>query len=175
MTKKNLTTMTMAMILVLAAAGFAFAGPGYGPGSGRGGCGAWSGQAGPQGWYGQLTPEKQAAVEKIFESYRGKFGEVRTAMQAKRSVLQAMINGGQADEKKITKITQDINSLRDKMFDLRQALSDDLVKETGIETARLGRGYGSAYNCAGPGYGSENCPGNSYGNGRGMRGGHRWQ
>ena len=174
MTKKNLSTMTLAMILVLAMAGFAAAGPGYGPGNGpgngRGGCGAWGGQAGPQGWYGQLTPEKQAAVAKIFESYRPKFDEVRVSLQAKRNVLQAMVNGGQADEQKITKLTQDMSNLREKMFDLRQALNDDLAKETGINVAQMGRGFGQGrnFNCAGPGYGSGDCPG--YGQGRGMRG-----
>ena len=180
MTKKNLSTTTLAMILVLAMAGFAAAGPGYGPGNGRGSCGAWGGQAGPQGWYGQLTQEKQAAVDKIFESYRPKFDDVRVSLQAKRNVLQAMVNGGQADEKKITSLIQDMNNLREKMFDLRQALNDDLSKETGINVAQMGRGFGQgrSFNCAGPGYGRSDCPGygQACGQGRGMRGnGPRWQ
>ena len=182
MTKKNLSVTTMALMLVLAMAGFAAAGPGYGPGNGRGGCGAWGAQAGPQGWYGQLTPEKQAAVQKIFENYRPKFDEVRTSMQAKHNVLRAMVNGGQADEQKITKITQDISNLRDKMFNLRQALNNDLSKETGINVAQMGRGFGPGqgrnFNCAGSaGYGRGDCPGynQGYGQGRGMRGGSRWQ
>ena len=172
MTKKNLSTMTLAMILVLAMAGFAAAGPGYGQGNGRGGCGVWGGQQGPQGWYGQLTPEKQEAVRKIFESYRPKFNEVRTSIQAKRAVLQAMVNGGQADEQKITRLTKDISSLHGKMFGLRQAMNDELSKETGLNVAQLGRGFGPGkgrnVNCAGPGCGRNDGPG--YGQGRSMRG-----
>jgi zinc resistance-associated protein len=186
MTRKNLSITTLAMILTLAMAGLAVAGPGYGPGNGRGGCGGWGGQAGPQGWYGQLTQEKQAAVQNIFESYRPKFDEVRTSLRAKHNVLQAMINGGQADEQKITKLTKDISDLRDKMFDLRQAMNQDLSKETGLNVSQMGRGFGPGqgrnFNCAGPGYGRGDCPGygqgygQGYGHGRGMKGGSpRWQ
>ncbi len=169
MTKKNITTMALSMVLVLAVAGFAAAGPGYG----RGACGG----QGPRGLYSQLTPEKQVAVDKIVESYRPKFDEVRTSLQAKHAVLQAMINGGQADEKKITKLTQDINTLRDRMVDLNKAMRDELTKETGLEMG-VGRGFGpgngQGLNCGGPGSGPDNCPG--YSQGRGQRGGGpRWQ
>lgn len=169
MTKKNITSMALSMVLVLAMAGFAAAGQGYG----RGACGG----QGSRGLYSQLTPEKQVAVDKIVESYRPKFVEVKTSLQAKHAVLQAMINGGQADEQKITKLTQEIGKLRDRMVDLNKAMRAELTKETGLEMG-AGRGCGprngQGLNCGGAGYGPENCPG--YSQGRGQRGGGpRWQ
>ena len=185
MTKRNITSMALALALVMAVASFAVAGPGGrgGMGNARGGCGAWSGGPGLGGLYAQLTPEKKAAVDKIFESYRGKFSEVRDAMRTKHAVLQAMVNGGQADEKKIGKVVSDMSALRDKMFDLRKSLRDDLSKELGIDLAQSGFG-GPGCGGFGPGLGPDDCPaygqgdgqGYGHGYGHGMRGdGPRWQ
>ncbi|MDD3310751.1 Spy/CpxP family protein refolding chaperone [Pseudodesulfovibrio sp.] len=181
MTRKNVTTFALALALVMTVAGFASAGPGGQGYHGRGGCGAWSGgpacgNGGPglRGIYSQLTPEKKAAVDKIFESYRGKFDAVRNELETKHAVLEAMVNGGQADEKKIGKVVSDMSGLRDKMVDLRKDLRADLSKELGIELPETGFGRGC------PGFGSGNgpddCPGYGPGQGRGMRGdGPRWQ
>jgi len=152
MTNKNITITALAAVLVMSMAAFAFAGPGYG----RGNCGGNG--YGMNSAYSQLTPEKQAAVDKIVEKYSTKFSEIRTEMWTKHSTLQAMVNGGQADEKKIGKLTKEITDLRDKMQDTRQQMADALEKETGIVA---GNGYGSC-----PRYGQSSCPG--YGGGRGM-------
>ncbi len=157
MTKKNITISALAAMLILSMAAFAYAGPGYGRG-GCGGPGATSNSA-----YSQLTPEKQAAVDKIVENYSEQFKELRTQMWTKHSTLQAMVNGGQADEKKIGKLTAEVTELRDKMVDLRDKMSDELVKETGITTAN---GFGSC-----PAYGQASCPGGGRGQGRGFHGG----
>ena len=149
MSKKNLTISALAAVLVLAMAAFAVAGPGYG----RGGCGGPG--FGQGNMYSQLTPEKQAAVEKIYDKYIPQFTELRNQMWTKHSTLQAMVNGGNADEAKIGKLTADISDLRQKMWDLRDAMSDELVAETGITA---GNGFGGC-----PGYGQASCPG--YGQG----------
>ncbi|MEF2232241.1 MAG: periplasmic heavy metal sensor [Pseudodesulfovibrio sp.] len=181
MTKRNITTMALALALVMAVASFAVAGPGGRGQMGfeRGGCGACNDGPGLRGLYNQLTPEKKAAVDTIFESYRVKFNEVRDAMRTKHAVLEAMVNGGQADEKKIAKVVSDMSSLRDKMFDLRKAMSADLSKELGIDLAQGGFGCGGP-GFGGPGNGPDDCPGYGQGNGQGyghgMRGdGPRWQ
>lgn len=156
MTKKNITITALAAVLVLAMAAWSVAGPGYG----RGGCGGPG--YGANSVYSQLSPEKQAAVDKIYEKYNGQFTELRNEMWTKHSTLQAMVNGGDADEKKIGKLTAEITELRDKIWNVRQQMSDELVKETGITA---GGGYGSC-----PAYGQASCPGGGQGRGfgRGM-------
>lgn len=151
MTKKNITTTVMAAALILALSSWAVAGPGYG----RGACG------GP-GWgqtpYAQLSPEKQAAAEAIFAKYDAQIDEVRDALWTKHATMQAMINGGKADEKKLGVLVGEIRVLRDKMRELRASMDDELVKETGImpRAGRSGRGLGP--DC-GPGFGQGCCQG----------------
>lgn len=149
MTTKTLKTTTMAAMLVLAIAAVAYAGPGWG----RGGCGG-QGYGGGNGVYSQLTPEKQAQVDKIYEKYSPRFQEMRDQMWAKHATLQAMVNSGNADEAKIGKLTSEITNLRNDMHDLRVKMGDELEKTTGI-AAFNGRG---------------NCPG--FGQGRGHGGYH---
>lgn len=152
MSKKNLSITALAAALILSMAAFAVAGPGYGRGF-AGGCGGPG--YGPNAAYSQLTPEKQAEVQAIFDKYEPQFEGVRNQMWAKRSVLQAMVNGGKADEKAITGLVNDISKLRDQMWNLRKAMSDELVKATGIAA------FGAC-----PRYAQNDCPG--YGDGPGQ-------
>ena len=152
---RNITITALAAALILTMAAWSFAAPGYG----RGGPGS-----GANGTFSQLTPEKQAAVDKIYEKYNVKFTELRNEMMTKQATLQAMVNGGNADEKKIGSLTTDISKVRTQMWELRETMSSELVKETGIVT---GSGYGSC-----PAYGQ----GGQGGNGRGgWHGGGRGQ
>lgn len=161
MSKQNLTISALAAVLVLGMAAFAVAGPGAGAGRGPG-CGQGA-------LYSQLTPEKQAEANAIFDKYEPQFEGIRNQMWAKRSVLQAMVNGGNADEKAITKLVNDISKLRDQMRDLRKAMSDELVQATGL-TAFGDFGPCQRYaqtDC--PGYGqNQGRMGNGMGYGRGM-------
>lgn len=152
MTKKSITITALAAALVLAMSAWSFAGPGWGRGGGCGGYGVNSG-------YSQLAPEKQAAVDKIVEKYESQFETLRTEMWTKHSTLQAMVNGGDANEAKIGKLTAELTQLRDKMWDLRSQMSDELVKETGITA---GNGFAAC-----PAYGQASCPGYGSGGGRG--------
>jgi len=153
MTNKNITTIALAAVLVMSMSAFAFAGPGYG----RGNCGGNG--YGANSAYSQLTPEKQAAVDKIVDKYAVQFKDLRTEMWTKHATLQAMINGGNADEKQIAKLTAGIAELRDKMWDTRDKMATALEKETGIVT---GNGFGSCSR-----YGQASCPGYGSGQGRG--------
>ena len=138
MTKKNITITALAAVLVMAMGAMAVASQGYGRG---GGCPAF----GSNSAYSQLTPEKQAAVKKIVESYTPKFNELRNQMWTKHATLQAMVNGGDADEKKIGKLTTEITSLRDQMSDMHDTMVAELEKETGI--IAFGRGGCSGLDC----------------------------
>jgi zinc resistance-associated protein len=153
MTKKNITTSVLAAALILALSSWAIAGPGYG----RGGCGGpgWEGQ----NPYSQLTPEKQAAAKAIFDKYDAQIDTVRDTLWTKHATMEAMINGGKADEKKLGALVSDIRTLRDKMQELRASMHEELAKETGIEP-RFGR--------QGRGGGPESCPGYGQGYGRGQ-------
>ncbi|OIQ49315.1 zinc resistance protein [Pseudodesulfovibrio hydrargyri] len=155
MSKNSFTISALAAVLVLGMAAFAAAGPNAGRG--------FAGPCGGPGFgaaYSQLTPEKQAEVKAVVDKYQPQFEAVRNQIWAKRSVLQAMINGGQADEKAITKLVTDISGLRNKMRDLRGTMSDELVKTTGIAA------FGA---CPGPGYGRD-FDGDGPFQGRGMGG-----
>ncbi|MBG0789426.1 MAG: Spy/CpxP family protein refolding chaperone [Desulfovibrionaceae bacterium] len=167
MNTKNISIAAMAAFLILGMTAMAFAAPGQG----RNGRGAGLNS---KGVYSQLTPEKQKAVDAIYDKYDGKFDSLRTQLWTKHSTLQALINGGNADEKKIGGLIADINELRDQMRDTREAMRADLEKETGLVCfgPRLGqdrglgmgpdqgrgpgmgykRGYGKGFN-RGPGQG----------------------
>lgn len=162
MNKKNITITALAAVLVLSLAAMAVAGPGYGRGHGGG--------YHHNGVYSQLTPEKQAAVDSIYNKYEPKFDELRTQMWTKHATLQALVNGGNADEKKIAGLTSELTKLRDQMWDTRNAMRAELEKETGI-VAYNGRGQGRG--CAGGdcGYGQ----GRGQGRGQGCPGfGQNW-
>jgi len=153
MTKKNITIAALAAVLVMAMSAVSFAGPGYGRG-----CDG----SGPGVGYSQLTPEKQAAVDKIVDSYSKQFTELRDQMWTKRATLEAMVNGGNADEKKIGSLVSDISGLRTKMRDLRDKMSDELEAETGIA------GFARGASCPGFGPGGERGEGRYQQQGRGM-------
>jgi zinc resistance-associated protein len=140
-------------------AAFAVAGPNYG----RGYVGACGGPGyGPGAAFSQLTPEKQAEAKAVVDKYQPQFETIRNQIWAKRSVLQAMVNGGKADEKAITKLVTDISNLRNEMRDQRSAMSEELVKATGIAA------FGA---CPGPGYGRDFDGGRGHGMyGQGMYG-----
>jgi zinc resistance-associated protein len=167
MNKQNLTIAALAAFLVLSMTAMAFAGPGQGRGANRGSCYQ---QNGP---YSQLTPEKQQAVQAIFDKYDAKFDELRTQLWTKHSVLQALINGGNADEKKIAGLTSDITKLRDQMRDNRDAMRAEIEKETGLvgfgpgfaEGRGYGRHMGNGSGRMGGGYGMGSGPGYGMGNG----------
>jgi len=164
MTRKNILITSLSIIALLAMASLSFAGQGHGRGYGHGymsgkGCGY-----GVMSYYSDLTPEKQAAVDKIVEKHSAKQLELRDKMWAKHATLEAMINAGNADEAKISKLISEMSALRDQMWENRNALRTELEKETGIvmHNRSLGRG----------GYGPGTCY-DSDGQGRG-RGMNRW-
>ena len=172
MNKQNITIAAMAAFLVIGMTAMAFAGPAQGRGNNRG-------YGYHQNMWSQLTPEKQQAVEVIVNKYDAKFDELRTQLWAKHATLQALVNGGNADEKKIAGLTADIAKLRNQLRDTRDNMRAELEKETGLVAYGPGfggcsgfaggRGYGMGgnYGHMGGGYGMGNGPGMGYGMGYG--------
>lgn len=137
--------------------------------------------------YARLTPEKQAAVEKIFAKHKDKLAELHEAAWDKQTELSALVRSGKAERKDIQDLVAEIGKLRKEIWTHHQALRDDLAKETGIRPH--GRGFGGGEGpcgggagpcgggmgpCGGMGGGMGPCGGGSGpGMGMGMMGGHR--
>lgn len=185
MTKRTMYTSTLVAVLVLTLGAWSYADSGWGHGYGmmdgsgygyhmgngnarnQGGC--YGNGPGNRGLYSQLTPEKQAAAEKVFETYGEKFSTLRDKMQVKRLTLESLVNSGKADEAKIEKLVGDISKLRDEIIGAREQMGKDLEKATGIAMAQNQSNFGPG-NC--PGYGSgngNNMMGPGYGMGPGGR------
>ncbi|MDP3426860.1 MAG: periplasmic heavy metal sensor, partial [Humidesulfovibrio sp.] len=86
-----------------------------------------------------LTPEKQAAVEKIVDKHHVKLVELREQIWAKQTELQALSRSGKAERSDIQSLISDISKLRTSMNAERKTLRSELEKETGIKA--FGRGY----------------------------------
>ena len=159
--KKRFVT-AVALVALVSMSAFAFAAP-------RGG-------RGPVGDpYAALSPEKQAAVNKILDKHHVKLQELRDQIWAKHTELQALSQSGKAERSDIQSLIADIAKLRTAMNSERDALRAELEKETGIKA--FGRGYhrggmgggmGGGYgDCGygprggmmGGGYGAGSCPG----------------
>lgn len=157
--KKRFIT-AVALVALVSMSAFAFAAP-------RGG-------RGPVGDpYAALTPEKQAAVNKILDKHHLKLQELREQIWAKHTELQALSQSGKAERADIQSLVSDISKLRTAMNTERDALRADLEKETGVKAFGHGYhrgGYGGGYgggDCGGGygprggmgGYGAGSCPG----------------
>ena len=150
MTKKNITIIALTGALVLAMTAMAFAGPGWGRGAG----------CATEAAYANLTPEKRAEVDAVYEKFQAKFSELRKEMWTKHATLQAMVNGGDADEKKIAQLAGDITDAKDAMWSLRKDMADEVTEITGILPSDCP--VGGQAGCA------------AYGGGRGWGGGQKY-
>ncbi|MCM0755623.1 periplasmic heavy metal sensor [Desulfovibrio aminophilus] len=152
--------LALSMVLGLAAASYAFGGYGHGMGPGYG----------MMNDYAQLTPEKRAAVDKLFAEHRKAVQPLRDELFIKQAELDAVERQQNPDLNAVRTLAKDITVLRGKLADQRDAFRAKVEKETGIEMGP-GRGYGMGY---GHGYGHDGY-GMGYGRGMGSGGGcGRW-
>ncbi|EFL49798.1 conserved hypothetical protein [Solidesulfovibrio fructosivorans JJ]] len=98
--------------------------------------GSWSiagAQMGPGMMYGygyqNLTPEKQAAAQKIYGAYYSQTSGLRQQLVAKQYELNSLIYGGKADDKKVQALTAEVSQLRSKLYEAQVALQRQLAKE----------------------------------------------
>ncbi|MES9996588.1 periplasmic heavy metal sensor [Desulfovibrio aminophilus] len=147
--------LALSMVLGLAAASYAFGGYGHGMYGGGPGYGMMD-------EYTQLTPEKRAAVDKLFAEHRKAVQPLRDELFVKQAELDAVERQQSPDLNAVRTLAKDITTLRGKLFDQGEAFRAKVEKETGIEMGP-GRGYGMGY-----GRGSGMGYGHGYGHGYGM-------
>lgn len=95
-------------------------GPGYGPGNGP--CGAA---------YAQLSPEKQAALQKLQEAHYAKTAQLRADLGVKRAELNALSVTGNPDTAKVQALSKDLGDLIGKLTAERTLFRAQVAKEIG--------------------------------------------
>lgn len=112
-------TLMLAMMAVLGFAGFASA-QGH---MGSQGMGMTGGNM-----YG-LTPEKQAAAQKIYADFNSKTATLGQQMNAKQYELNVLLTNPNPDDKKIQTLSKEIADLNAKFYEAQAALQSQLTKE----------------------------------------------
>jgi len=89
-----------------------------------------------------LSPEKTASVEKIYDRGYAKMQPLRDNLYAKRLELNALAQNPNTKPGTIRDLTQDITELRKDIREQREIMSNSLEKETGVRGGyhRGGRG-----------------------------------
>lgn len=79
--------------------------------------------------YQTLSPEKQAAAQKIYGAYYTQTSALRQQLVSKQYELNALIYGGKADDQKVQALTKEISEMRSKLYEQQVALQRQLAKE----------------------------------------------
>lgn len=137
------------------------------------------------GWqHPEISPEKQAAFDKIATDFEAKMRPLRNDMWAKRTELDYLARTSNADAKAISKLVGELKNLREKAQALQAEYAAKLSKDLGITNNHAcsllgwgGRGHGGyghgAYGHRGYGY---DCGCGGYdGDGPGPRGMHNYE
>lgn len=122
-----LATLALTSSLALARHGD---GMGGGQGGGMGNCGGMT----------QLTPEKQAAFQKIHDAYAAKTAQMRADLGVKMAELNALSVGQTPDQAKIDAVTKQIGELQAKLLSERTQFRIQVSKEIGTGVAGGGCG-----------------------------------
>lgn len=99
-----------------------------GMGGGQGGQGGCPGMGG--GW-GQLSPEKQAAFQKLHDAFAAKTAQLRADLGVKMAELNALSVGTSPDQAKIDAVTKQIGELQAKLLSERTQFRIQVAKEIG--------------------------------------------
>lgn len=89
-----------------------------------------------------LTPEKQAAAQKIYADHNAATVQLKQQLFAKQSELNAQLYGGATDDKKVQALTKEISDLNAKLFESQVNLKRQLAKEGIPATGGMGMGMG---------------------------------
>lgn len=129
MRTKSIFTVSAVAAMVLTAS-LALAGPG-GMGRGAGGsCGDCAGSPALQ-----LSPEKQAAFQKLHEAFYAKTAQLRAAVMVKRAELNAAAVAPNPDQAKIESLAKEIGEMHAKLLVERTQFRIQVAKEIGPEAA----------------------------------------
>ena len=99
-----------------------------GMGGGMGGQGGCPGMGG--GW-GQLSPEKQAAFQKLHDAFAAKTAQLRADLGVKMAELNALSVAATPDQAKIDAVTKQIGDLQAKLLSERTQFRIQVSKEVG--------------------------------------------
>lgn len=103
-----------------------------GMGGGMGGQGGCPGMGG--GW-GQLSPEKQAAFQKLHDAFAAKTAQLRADLGVKMAELNALSVAAAPDQAKIDAVTKQIGDLQAKLLSERTQFRIQVSKEVGAGVA----------------------------------------
>lgn len=103
-----------------------------GMGGGQGGQGGCPGMGG--GW-GQLSPEKQAAFQKLHDAFAAKTAQLRADLGVKMAELNALSVAATPDQAKIDAVTKQIGDLQAKLLSERTQFRIQVSKEVGAGVA----------------------------------------
>ncbi len=103
----------------------ALARPGGGPGAGAGGCPGYG------GGMAQLSPEKQAAFQKLHDAYAAKTAQLRADLGVKRAELNALVIAQNPDQAKIADLSKQIGDIEGKLIAERTQFRIQVAKEIG--------------------------------------------
>lgn len=117
-----LATLALTSSLALARPG---GGPGSGPGGGQGNCPGYG------GGMAQLTPEKQAAFQKLHDAFAAKTAQMRADLGVKMAELNALAVAQTPDQAKIEALTKQIGELKGKLLAERTQFRIQVAKEVG--------------------------------------------
>jgi len=103
-----------------------------------------------------LSPEKQAAAQKIYADFNAKTATMRQQLTAKQYELNAQLYSATPDDKKVQALTKEIADLNAKIFEAQVALQNQLTKEGipamsgmgmmgGMPCPMMGGGMGMGY------------------------------
>jgi len=130
-------TLMLALVAVLGFAGLASA-QGHTPNAQEHGVGMGATGAHMMG----LTPEKQAAAQKIYADHNAATVQLKQQLFAKQSELNAQLYGGATDDKKVQALTKEISDLNAKLFESQVNLKRQLAKEGIPAMGGMGMGMG---------------------------------
>lgn len=135
-------TLMLALVAVLGFAGFASA-QSHVPNAQEHGAGSPGMGMGMMGGNMMgLTPEKQAAAQKIYADHNAATVQLKQQLFAKQSELNAQLYGGATDDKKVQILTKEISDLNAKLFESQVNLKRQLSKEGIPAMGGMGMGMG---------------------------------
>ena len=125
--------------------------------------------------YQSLTPEKQAAVDKLIQEHVAEVTPLRTQLLAKRLELDALSGNPNVQPEQVSKLAAEVADLSSKLRASGLAFRDKLSAETGIDALPYGGGYGwdgRGGRACGFGGQGRGCDFGGYGCGYGWNGGN---
>jgi zinc resistance-associated protein len=89
-----------------------------------------------------LTPEKQAAAQKLHADHNAATAQLKQQLFAKQSELNAQLYGGATDDKKVQALTKEIGDLNTRLLEAQVTLKRQLAKEGIPAMGGMGMGMG---------------------------------